>query len=134
VKLSDVYSHPGSNDVLYDLLREREPHESISHRSMPTWRQHCRFVDSRPYLDWRIVVHEGLPRGAVYLTKQRELGVGILKEHRGHKFASRALSKLMEMHAGGHFLANINPANQASIALFLKLGFGGPIQITLEKP
>ena len=34
----------------------------------------------------------------------------------------------------GRFVANINPANEASIALFRKLGFGGPIQITLEKP
>ena len=31
-------------DFLYQLLAEREPHESISHRRMPTFSEHVAFV------------------------------------------------------------------------------------------
>lgn len=132
MRLIDVYQYGGSYELLYQLLKEREPHECISHREMPEWDAHCYFVKSRPYMDWRIIGHDGRPRGAVYLTRQGELGVGVLKAHRRHGFARQALQEMMRLHPG-RFLANINPANEASIALFRSLGFGGPIQITMEK-
>ena len=35
---------------------------------------------------------------------------------------------------GERLLANIAPGNDASLMLFRGLGFGGPIQVTLERP
>lgn len=131
--LLDLYSHNGWN-VPYNLLSERELHENISHKALPSWEDHCAFVRSRPYLAWYLIANDfGRFTGAAYLTHQREIGVGVLKAHRGQGFASAAVTELMRRHPG-RFLANINPANEASIALFRKLGFGGPIQITLEMP
>ena len=117
--------------LLYRLLEEREPHQNISHKRMPTWREHEDFVMSVPYAAWYLCV-EDEPVGAVYLSKQREVGIGILRQFQGRGHAEAAVTELMRLHPRGRFLANINPANEASIALFRKLGFGGPIQVTLE--
>lgn len=119
-------------ELLWQLLKEREPHECISHKRMPTRQEHVAFVNSRPYFAWYIAEADGHARGAVYLSHQREIGVGILKGHRGHGYALDAVSALMRKHPGS-FLANINPANQASIRLFAKLGFSGPIQHTYAR-
>lgn len=134
MRLLDVYASPGSIDVLWQLLLERDPRESISHHRMPTWEKHSNFVAGRPYEAWYLI-DDGQTRGAVYLTRQREIGVGILKMHRGHGYATQAIRELMRIHQPGQrFLANINPANRASVGLFHKLGFVGPIQHTFERP
>lgn len=118
---------------LWRLLAEREPHQNISHRGMPAWEEHCAFVLRRPYVAWYLAEADGYVRGAVYLTKQREIGIGIFKGQRGHGYAVDAISELMRLHPG-RFLANVNPSNAASIALFRKLGFGPqPIQHTFER-
>lgn len=140
MKLVSVYADFGASCVvLYKLLAEREPHQSISHKEMPTFEDHCAFVLRRPYQAWYLIDH-AFPAwpssicGAVYLTKQREIGIGILKDKRGNGYALDAVSELMRLHPG-RFVANINPANEPSIRLFQKLGFGPqPLQITLEKP
>ena len=139
MKLIDVYERDGSVpfatvDFLYQLLAEREPSESISHRVMPTFEEHIRFVESQPYRMWFIAEQEGQRVGAVYLSRARELGIAISKAQRGRGLGSLALSAMLLRVSPGRVLANINPANEASIALFRKHGFGGPTQITLEKP
>lgn len=132
-KVSDMEMH--ALVLLYELLQEREPHQNISHRQMPTWERHVEFVRGRPYAAWYwFRSPAGFPAGAVYLTHQREIGIGVLKAHRGQGLARAAIVELMRVVGTGRFLANINPANEASIALFRSLGFGGPIQITLERP
>ena len=40
---------------LYELLAERDPVANISHREMPTFDQHRKFVDSRPYKAWYLI-------------------------------------------------------------------------------
>jgi RimJ/RimL family protein N-acetyltransferase len=100
---------------------EREAHQSISHRQMPTLQEHKAFIASRPYLHWYLV-YVGEYAGAVYLSKQREIGIGILKAYRNQGYAKMAISQLMGMHPG-QMLANINPANRESIDLFTGLGF-----------
>lgn len=132
MRLIDVYQTPVAIDVLWQLLLERDPRENISHKQMPTWEQHSGFVAGKPYEAWYLIEVDGHTRGAVYLTKQREIGIHILKGQRGNGYASDAVSLLMRKHPGRH-LANINPLNTASIALFKKLGFAGPIQETYER-
>lgn len=128
--LLDVYknSSTGAADafavaLLFNLLKEREPHQNISHKRMPTWEEHCAFVHSRPYEHWYMFTSAGgFLAGAVYLSKQREIGVGVLKAHRGQGLGRAAVVELMRLHPG-RFLANINPANEASAKLFKSLGF-----------
>jgi len=141
VRLLNVYATPGAVDLLWDLLSERTPTQSISHRKMPTREEHIAFVASRPYQAWYIVeavtdcvddvalVTENV--GAAYLSRNREIGIGILQRHKGKKYGINAVRNLMEMHPG-KYLANINPDNEASIKLFTGLGFKH-IQNTYEK-
>ncbi len=35
---------------LYELLENRDSRANISHKKMPTYRQHVKFVKSKPYL------------------------------------------------------------------------------------
>ena len=60
--------------LLYDLLSERTPEESISHKSMPTYPEHEKFVQSNPYFAWYLIDVDGQFVGSIYLSKQREIG------------------------------------------------------------
>jgi RimJ/RimL family protein N-acetyltransferase len=131
--LLDLYAHPGQWSLPFLLLQEREPYQNISHRGMPTWEDHCAFVRSRPHAAWYFFASEtGAQAGCVYLSHQREIGVAVLVAQRGKGLATQAIQALMELHPG-RFLANINPSNAPSLALFRRLGFQGPIQLTLER-
>lgn len=112
--------------VLYNLLKERTPEQSISHRGMPTFKEHSYFVRSKPYMRWYFIIarteHLDVKIGAIYLTYAREIGVSIFKTNHKCGFATHAIEWLMKTDPG-EFLANINPSNEASIALFKKFGF-----------
>jgi RimJ/RimL family protein N-acetyltransferase len=114
---------PEDLDLTFRLLAEREPHQSISHKKMPTWDEHCAFFRSNPYLAWyRFAAADGSQAGCVYLTRQREIGIGVLKAHRGQGLAKESIRELIKRHPG-KFLANINPENLTSIWLFTEMGF-----------
>jgi RimJ/RimL family protein N-acetyltransferase len=89
---------------------------------MPSWEMHCNFVASRPYEAWYLIEHDGAMRGAVYLTKHREIGIGVLRPQRGQGLGREAVQEIMRLHPG-RVLANINPMNSTSVSLFKSLGF-----------
>jgi RimJ/RimL family protein N-acetyltransferase len=129
ITLIDVYSAPEAARVLYDLLAEREPHQNISHKVMPTWEGHCKFVASKPYLAWYLIEINPSPTvtppvnvGAVYLTRQREVGLFIFKAQRSNGYGKQALAELRLKHPG-KLLANIAPENQRSQRFFQAQGF-----------
>ena len=133
MKLISVYEERVSAIALYYLLEEREPWQSISHRSMPTMAEHERFIASVPYLGWYLIEEAESYVGACYLTRQREIGIGIFRKHRRRGYAKQAVQMLMELHAGGDFLANINPQNTPSLQMFESMGFALVPQVTLRK-
>lgn len=122
MNLLDVYADSRAQDVLWRLLRERTPEQSISHKKMPAVWEHVEFIRSRPYLAWYLIEVDGYIRGACYLSKQREIGVFIFEGQQGHKYGLDAVALLMRTHPG-RFLANMNPENAASAKLFGSLGF-----------
>jgi RimJ/RimL family protein N-acetyltransferase len=138
---------------LWQLLGERKLSESISHRKMPTYQEHVQFVRNSPneYEWWFIIedsptsesgVRDGFAVGAIYLTYRSEIGVQIALKHRREGYAKEAIERLIAMtsiiknrqdpFARTQYLANINPDNGASIALFTELGFQ-TVQMTLRK-
>lgn len=122
MNLCNVHETYRSETILYALLHERTPEQSISHKRMPSVADHEKFVFSIPYLAWYLIEVDGEYVGAVYLSDQREIGVSIFSRHRGNGYGTQAVNLLMQMHPG-RFLANINPSNDASIKFFEKLGF-----------
>jgi len=132
MKLVPVSRERQAINILYDLLAERTPEQSISHKSMPTMEEHAKFVRSLPYRAWYLIEVGNEYVGCVYLSKQREIGVSIFEKRRGNGYATEAVRELMRKWPG-RFLANINPLNTASMAFFKKLGFS-LLQVTMEYP
>lgn len=122
MKLVSVYDQPMAPFVLYQLLEEREHHQCISHKAMPDFMEHVRFVYSKPYLAWYLVEEGGEFIGATYLTKQREIGIFLFKKFQGKSLGAKAIELLMQTHPG-RFLANIAPTNPGSSEFFKNLGF-----------
>lgn len=131
IKLTSVYDTPNSYKILYELLAERTPEQSISHKELPSWAEHCQFINDEPYRYWWFIEHDenGIV-GAMYLTYENEIGIFIFKEFQGNSYATQAIELLKE-NFRGPFLANVNPQNRASRDLFEKLG-GRMIQVTYE--
>jgi RimJ/RimL family protein N-acetyltransferase len=103
-------------------MKEREPTVNISHRELPDWDEHLKFVNSNPYRAWYFIEAGGI-KGACYLSKQNEIGVFVFKAHQGFGYGKKAISAIIKKHGPGRYLANINPANDKSIKLFGSLGF-----------
>lgn len=125
MKLVDVYDVP-SDVVLYRLLEERPTFANISHRKMPTWREHKKFLESRPYDAWYLIMQSETSMevcGSVYLTRDAEIGIFLFEKHQGKGYASAAIQALMEKHPRDCYRANINPNNHNSIAMFELAGF-----------
>ena len=122
IKLSPVPLVRNAADILYDLLKERPAVANISHKTMPTWNEHCAFIASNPYLAWYIIQDaESKPLGAIYLTRAREIGIFIFRVHHRKGYAAQAVSELLTKWPGTCY-ANIAPGNTASIAFFEALG------------
>ena len=116
---------------LYELLKQRNLNENISHKKMPTFSQHVKFVISKPYSKWYIIEYKKQKVGSIYLTQTNEIGIHIIKEIRRKNIATLALKILMKKHPKQRYLANINPKNQKSIKFFTKQKFN-LIQYTYE--
>ena len=122
MKLISISKEKSSADMLYRLLAERTPEESISHKDMPTLDDHRKFVRSHPYQCWYLIKVEKDYVGCCYITRAREIGISIFKTHRRKGYATQALGMLIELWPG-RFYANINPGNEKSQRLFQNLGF-----------
>lgn len=118
-------------EFLYKLLSERNPSVNISHKKMPTYKQHIKFVKSNPYSKWYIVYHNKQKIGSAYLTKINEIGIFLTKEFQEMKIGNKVLAIIMQLNPRKKYLANINPSNKKSIEFFKKNQFH-LIQYTFE--
>lgn len=116
VKISDV-------GFLYELLMQRDPNTNISHKKMPTFLQHKKFVESNPYSYWYMIFSKNVKIGTIYLTNINEIGLHIKKEFQNLLIEKTILNKLFQKHPRSRYLVNINPKNKKSIEFFKKNGF-----------
>jgi len=116
---------------LFDLLKERDPRVNISHRKMPTYSQHTKFINSKPYSKWYIILKSKQKIGSIYLSKNDEIGIFLSKKFQGKNVGNFALNELMEKNPRKRFLANVNPKNKKSISFFKNNNFK-LIQYTFE--
>lgn len=158
IRLVDLYQaglRRGGLEFLYELMKEREPEISISHRELPSFEQHRQFVTRRPYRFWYLIefvadtpeqaVASGgyiapVWVGYVSATHDNAVGIVLLKVFRGRGFGPLAVEALMKLHRpnpaepsvrNGQWLANIAPANERSRRAFECIGFR-KIQETFE--
>ena len=116
---------------LFDLLKERDPRANISHRKMPTYSQHTKFIKSKPYSKWYIILKSKQKIGSIYLSKNDEIGIFLSKKFQGKNVGNFALNELMKKNPRKRFLANVNPKNKKSISFFKNNNFK-LIQYTFE--
>jgi len=135
--MEKVYSKIGIRIVnkdysfLYNLLKERNPQTNISHKKMPSYAQHVKFVNSHPYAKWYIIEKGGEGVGSVYLSKQNEIGIFLKKKFQNQAIGNTVLDLIIKRNPRKRYLANINPKNKKSISFFKKNKFR-LIQYTFE--
>ncbi len=110
-------------EFLYELLKERNSSINISHQKMPTYNKHINFILSKPYSKWYIIYFERTKVGSIYISKQNEVGIFIMKKFLKKGIGSEALEMIIKLNPRKQFLANINPKNKKSIEFFKKNGF-----------
>lgn len=121
IKLKPVSK--SDSEFLYKLLEERDPKANISHRKMPTYKEHVKFVLSKPYTKWYIILLENNKIGSIYLSRADEIGI-FLKERKQNKgIGKSALALLMKKNPRKRYLANVNPKNKKSVGFFKQNGF-----------
>ena len=116
---------------LYQHLKERDPITRISHKKMPTFTQHEKFVLSNPYTKWYIIIQKNKKIGSVYLTKINEIGLFLKKDVQGKGLGQKSLKLLMKLNPRNRYLANVSQKNKNSIQFFKKNKFK-QIQNTYE--
>lgn len=107
---------------LYKLLEERPKIANISHKKMPTYKQHLEFIKNEPYDVWFIVWYNNKRVGSVYKTKMGEIAIAVKKEFQRKGIAKNAIPLMYNIGSKNN-LANVSPLNSKSIILFEKLGF-----------
>ena len=108
---------------LYNLLKERDPRVNISHKKMPTYDEHLKFIRSKPYEKWYIIEFGASKVGSVYLTHQNEIGIFMKKSYQKKGFGNTVLSELIKKAPKKRYLANISPKNTNSEKFFKSNGF-----------
>jgi RimJ/RimL family protein N-acetyltransferase len=116
---------------LYQHLKERDPITRISHKKMPTFVQHEKFVLSHPYTKWYIISQKNKKIGSVYLTEMNEIGLFLKKDVQGKGLGQKSLKLLMKLNPRNRYLANVSQKNKNSIQFFKKNKFK-QIQNTYE--
>lgn len=136
VELVAIGDVPEARDVLWEILQERaDPRDidtNISHKETPTREEHDLFVINHPFWKWFLIRHKGEWVGQIRVSSRNEIGVGLLRKHRGKGLGTEAVKTLMEtlkpqpaiksMRREG-WIANINPMNAKSQNMFKALGF-----------
>ena len=108
---------------LYNLLKERNPNMNISHKKIPTYSEHVKFVKSKPYTKWDVIEYGKQKIGSIYLSKNDEIGIFLKKQFQGKNVGQESLELFMKMNPRKRYLANVNPKNTVSQKFFKKNGF-----------
>ena len=116
---------------LFNLLKQRDDRANISHKKMPTYSDHVKFVKSKPYTKWYIIQKSKIKIGSIYLSKNDEIGIFINEKFHGEGFATDAIKLVIDKNPRTRYLANVNPKNIRSTKFFKKNNFK-LIQYTYE--
>ena len=92
---------------LYQILSERPRTVNISHKTMPSFYKHSKFVKSNPYVKW-YVIHLILDSNLQQLTS---------------KLKDEILTSIIKQNPHIRYIVNLNPKNKKGIEFYKKRGF-----------
>ena len=114
---------------LYDVLKKRGDNISISHRAIPSYKEHVEFWESNPYTRADIIRYgfgaNSERAGYCYISKQNEIAIHLLPRFQRLGIGPHVMSLLISL-AGGwckDVFANINPRNKVARKMLIGLGF-----------
>lgn len=110
-------------DFLYQLLKERDSKVNISHKKIPTYSQHKRFVLSKPYRKWYVIIYDNDKIGSIYLTDINEVGTHLRKEYDKEPIKKQVLKKIIKIDSKKRYLVNLSPKNKSALKFFKSQGF-----------
>jgi RimJ/RimL family protein N-acetyltransferase len=131
VHIKLLHAKDSDHRFLYNLLKIRNPIANISHRGMPSYKEHVNFVESKPYSKWYVIYYRNQKAGSVYLSKNDEIGIFLKNEFQKEGIGEKVLEMIKLKNPRKRYLANINPKNKKSIKFFKKNNFK-LIQYTYE--
>ena len=108
------------HEFLFHLLSERQSYENISHKKMPSFAQHSKFILSKPYSKWYIILKQNRKIGSIYLSKQNEIGLFLKKVEWDDIIGEKALKLVIDKNPKQRYLANINPKNKKMLNFYKK--------------
>ena len=108
---------------LYKLLKERNPKENISHKEMPSYKEHIKFLKSKPYKKWYIIEKNRKKIGSIYFSKQNEIGVHFLSKMSNESILQTAIQEVIKKNPGEKYFINLSPRNNDQISFLKKSGF-----------
>lgn len=123
MKLVSVYRTKSAPKLLYELLKSRDESVNISHKTMPSYASHCRFIKKCPYPHWYLIEINGIFVGSIYLSYDNEIGIFLFPDEQKKGYGAKAVQALLKKCGSRRYFANIAPTNKASARMFKKLGF-----------
>ncbi len=113
--------------LLFEILKKRT--HTISHKSLPTFQEHKKFVLNHPYRVWFIVKNKYDDIGTVYILKNNSIGINLFKEKTTATpwIIKKILSKykpLKEIKSvrAAEFDFNVSPGDADYISILKKMG------------
>ena len=129
VKLIKVNNSKGHMLILYKILKERKKKNNISHHSVPILEEHISFINSFPYRYWFIIKKSRKTLGSVYITKNNEISITLLKKSKSYfrEIINLIIENIKPLPAipsrrNGNFILNIAPNNKLYINLLNSIG------------
>ena len=122
-KISLRVIRSSDSKFLFELLKERDPRANISHKKMPSYNEHLKFIKSKPYTKWYVILKANDRIGSIYLSKNDEIGIFLSKKYQGKNIGSDVLAELIRKNPRERYLANVNPKNKKSSMSFKNNNF-----------
>jgi len=93
---------------LYELLANRDPNENISHKTMPTWEEHVKFNNNKPYYIDRIIYLNDKPLGRLYVTSTSRIGIRI----KNRSFKKIIIEEILKTYNPCKHFINVSPKDK----------------------
>jgi len=113
--------------LLYILLSKRK--YNISHKKLPSYREHKKFVINSPYRVWYLIKNVNRFIGSTYISKENIIGINAFDINNDDyvKIFKTLLNnhkplKAIKSVRNSNFIINVNPSNKVLLECMNKIG------------
>ena len=113
--------------ALFKILKERKINSSISHKNLPTYKEHKKFVLSIPYRYWLLIRRVNINLGSVFVSRNNEISINLLENNETTyvevlNFVINNFKPLKAIPSkrNSNFILNISPKNKFVLNILKK--------------